>query len=66
MTCDGTWHEETLQSSSVRASELPHSRGYAFQRGVVVIGVDEQAVHVVDAAFRSNPIPVPTDDFLLG
>ena len=49
----------------VQAGEFPHWRGHVSQHAVVVVGADEQAVHVLDPAAGAAPIPVSTGDFLL-
>jgi hypothetical protein len=49
----------------VQASEFPHWRGRVSQHAVVVGGIDEQFVHILDPAADVTPIPVPVGDFLL-
>jgi len=49
----------------VQASEFPHWRGHVSQHAVVVVGIDEQSVHILDPAANATPISIPTGDFLL-
>lgn len=49
----------------VQMRELPHWRGHWSQHAVVVSGVDEQSVYVLDPAASSEVIAVPNGDFLL-
>jgi predicted double-glycine peptidase len=49
----------------VQASEFPHWRGHVSQHAVVVVGMDERAVHILDPAADAAPISVPIGDFLL-
>jgi ABC-type bacteriocin/lantibiotic exporter with double-glycine peptidase domain len=46
-------------------SELPHWRGEELQHAVVVIGMDEQTVYLLDPALESGPTPTPIGDFWL-
>jgi len=49
----------------VQAGEFPHWRGHISQHAVVVVGVDERSVHVLDPAAGADPISIPSGDFLL-
>ena len=49
----------------VQAGELPHWQSHISQHAVVVVGLDEQTVQILDPAANSSPIPVPIGDFLL-
>jgi len=49
----------------VQAGELPHWHGHISQHAIVVIGVDERDVHVLDPATGAAPISIPVGDFLL-
>lgn len=49
----------------VQAGELPHWRGCVSQHAIVVVGIDEASVSVLDPAAGSQVIDVPLGDFLL-
>ncbi len=49
----------------VQAGEFPHWQGHVSQHAVVVIGVDERAVHILDPAASAAPVSTPIGDFLL-
>jgi len=49
----------------VQAGELPHWRGCVSQHAIVVVGIDEVSVGVLDPAAGSQVIDVPLGDFLL-
>ncbi len=49
----------------VQASELPHWHGHISQHAIVVVGVDEQSVHILDPAASALPLAIPIGDFLL-
>ena len=49
----------------VQASELPHWQDCISQHAIVVVGLDEQTVQILDPADDPSPIPVPIGDFLL-
>lgn len=49
----------------VQAGELPHWRGCVSQHAIVVVGMDEVCVGVLDPAAGSEVIDVPLGDFLL-
>jgi len=49
----------------VQADELPHWRGCISQHAIVVVGIDEISVSVLDPAAGSQVIDVPLGDFLL-
>jgi ABC-type bacteriocin/lantibiotic exporter with double-glycine peptidase domain len=49
----------------VQAGELSHWRGHVSQHAVVVVGVDRQAVYVLDPAADAVPLSIPIGDFLL-
>jgi ABC-type bacteriocin/lantibiotic exporter with double-glycine peptidase domain len=49
----------------VQAGEFPHWQGHVSQHAVVVVGVDEQTVQVLDPAAGASLIPVPIGDFML-
>jgi len=49
----------------VQAGELPHWQGCVSQHAIVVVGLDEQTVQILDPAADPSPIPVPIGDFLL-
>jgi ABC-type bacteriocin/lantibiotic exporter with double-glycine peptidase domain len=49
----------------VQAGEFPHWQGRVAQHAVVVVGMDEQAVQVLDPAAGASPISVPIGDFML-
>lgn len=49
----------------VQAGELPHWRGRKSQHALVVVGVTEAPVSVLDPGADEKPIPVPMGDFTL-
>ncbi|MEJ5309984.1 MAG: C39 family peptidase [Anaerolineae bacterium] len=49
----------------VQAGELPHWRGCVSQHAIVVVGIDEASVDILDPAAGSEVIDVPLGDFLL-
>lgn len=49
----------------VQARELPHWQGQWFQHAVVVVGVEENVVYLLDPAATAAVIATPGDDFLL-
>ena len=49
----------------VQAGELPHWQNRISQHAIVVVGLDEQTVQILDPAADPSPIPVPIGDFLL-
>jgi len=49
----------------VQAGELAHWRGHRFQHAVVVAGLDERMVYMLDPAVKNLPLPAPKDEFLL-
>jgi ABC-type bacteriocin/lantibiotic exporter with double-glycine peptidase domain len=49
----------------VQAGELSYWAGEAFQHAVVVIGVDEDSVWLLDPDQTERPIGVTADEFLL-
>lgn len=49
----------------VQASELPHWRGHISQHALVVVGIDERSIHILDPAADDSPIPIPIGDFML-
>lgn len=49
----------------VQAGELPHWRGHLFQHAVVIAGLEEQMVYLLDPAAETAPISTPVGDFLL-
>jgi len=49
----------------VQAGELPHWQNCISQHAIVVVGVDEQTVQILDPAADPSPIPVSIGDFLL-
>ncbi len=48
----------------VQASELPHWR-IRSQHAVVAVGIDQDAVYVLDPGITAPVIAIPLDDFLL-
>lgn len=50
----------------VEAGELPHWHGRKAQHAVVVTGLIEQKIALLDPAMEEHPILVSIDDFLLG
>jgi len=49
----------------VQAAELPHWQDHVSQHAIVVVGIDEQTVQILDPAAGASPIPVPIGDFML-
>lgn len=49
----------------VQAAELPHWREHKSRHALVVIGIDENAITILDPAASSSPISIPPDDFML-
>jgi ABC-type bacteriocin/lantibiotic exporter with double-glycine peptidase domain len=49
----------------VQAGELPHWRGHWFQHALVVIGLEQEKVYLLDPASSNQTISVPNGDFLL-
>jgi ABC-type bacteriocin/lantibiotic exporter with double-glycine peptidase domain len=49
----------------VQAGEFPHWRECISQHAVVVVNIDEQAVHILDPAASASPISVSIGDFML-
>jgi uncharacterized protein YvpB len=49
----------------VQAKELPHWRGRWSQHAVVIVGIDQDNVYLLDPAAQSSVITVTHDDFLL-
>ena len=49
----------------VQMRELPHWQGHWSQHAVVVVGLDEITVHVLDPAASAQVIAVPVNDFVL-
>jgi len=49
----------------VQAGELAHWRGRVSQHAIVVVGIDEQNVYILDPAAEDRPIPIPIGDFML-
>ena len=49
----------------VQMRELPHWQGHWSQHAVVVLGLDQIAVHVLDPAASAQVIAVPVNDFVL-
>jgi hypothetical protein len=49
----------------VQAGELPHWQGVQAQHVVLIVGLDDQSVHIHDPALDHAPIPVPVGDFWL-
>jgi hypothetical protein len=69
---NGTWDD--LRSwlaqqlpviACVEAGELPHWKGVQAQHAVLVVGLDEQDVHLHDPALDHGPVAVPVGDFWL-
>lgn len=50
----------------VQAGELPHWHGHLFQHALVVVGLDDQHIHLLDPAVEVAPISTPIGDFMLG
>ncbi|HRQ40010.1 MAG TPA: hypothetical protein PLD25_19035 [Chloroflexota bacterium] len=49
----------------VQASELPHWFGHRFQHAILVVGLDELSVYLLDPATAEDVIVVSRLDFLL-
>jgi ABC-type bacteriocin/lantibiotic exporter with double-glycine peptidase domain len=49
----------------VQTGELPHWQGRVSQHALVVVGMDEHDVLVLDPAANADPISVPIADFVL-
>lgn len=49
----------------VQAGELPHWRGHTFRHAVVIVGLDEAFVYLLDPASAPEPVAAPLADFLL-
>ena len=49
----------------VQAGELPHWQDHVAQHAVVVVGLDDQTIHILDPAAGASPIAVPIGDFML-
>jgi ABC-type bacteriocin/lantibiotic exporter with double-glycine peptidase domain len=49
----------------VQVAELPHWQGHSARHALVVIGMEDTSVVVLDPAASPGPIRVPLDDFLL-
>ena len=49
----------------VQMRELPHWQGHWSQHAVVVVGLDQIAVHILDPAASGLVIAVPVNDFML-
>ena len=60
------WLERQLPVIAfVQMRELPHWQGHWSQHAVVVVGLDQIAVHVLDPAASAQVIAVPVNDFVL-
>jgi ABC-type bacteriocin/lantibiotic exporter with double-glycine peptidase domain len=60
------WLERQLPVIAfVQMRELPHWQGHWSQHAVVVLGLDQIAVHVLDPAASAQVIAVPVNDFVL-
>lgn len=50
----------------LQAGELPYWQGEIFQHAVVIVGMDEQFIWLLDPALiDSAPVPTPWGDFML-
>ena len=49
----------------VQAGELPHWQGRQSQHAVLVVGMSQQTIYLLDPASDSQPIPTPVGDFML-
>lgn len=49
----------------VQAKELPIWHGQDFKHAVVIVGLDEKTIYLMDPALDSGPTPTPIDDFQL-
>ena len=54
-----------LVIACVQAGELSHWQGVSAQHAVLVLGMDEQEVHLHDPALAHGPIVVSSGDFSL-
>jgi ABC-type bacteriocin/lantibiotic exporter with double-glycine peptidase domain len=57
--------QETPVLAFVQADQLHHWRGLHFQHTVVVVGLDDQYVHLLDPAADAAPLRVSRGDFML-
>lgn len=69
---NGTWDDlhAWLQTQvpvivCVQAGELPHWHGAQAQHAGVIVGLDENCVHLHDPALDHGPVTVPIADFWL-
>jgi len=61
-----TWLDQGLPVLVfVQADQLPYWRGQQFQHAVVVLGLDTQAVYLLDPAADATPMRVLRGDFML-
>lgn len=49
----------------VQAAELPHWRGHKPRHALVVVGMEGNAVFVLDPAALPGPLSIPADDLML-
>ena len=49
----------------VQAGDLPHWSGQNFQHAIVVVGIEEQTVYLMDPALDSGPTAVDEGAFML-
>jgi ABC-type bacteriocin/lantibiotic exporter with double-glycine peptidase domain len=49
----------------VQAGELPHWQGRQSQHAIVIIGMSEQMIYLLDPATKAHPTPTPIGDFML-
>lgn len=49
----------------VQAGDLPQWSGHSFQHAVVVVGLEQQMVYVMDPALADGPTPVDEEAFML-
>lgn len=49
----------------VQVKELPIWRGQDFKHAVVVVGLDDEIIYLMDPALDSGPTPTPIGDFQL-
>ncbi len=49
----------------IQAGELPHWFGHRFQHAILVVGLDERFVYILDPAVDKQVIAVPEGDFML-
>jgi ABC-type bacteriocin/lantibiotic exporter with double-glycine peptidase domain len=62
----GSWLDQKLPVIVfVQAKELPIWRGQDFKHTVVVVGLDEKTIYLMDPALENGPTPTPIDDFQL-